>query len=407
MNLSELIKTAFEALKTNKSRTALTMLGVIIGVTSVILLVSIGNGLQTYITQQLESLGANTVMVVPGNMNFGSQEGGSERAGGGFPGAGVASSKFTFDHLNELKKEANLIKLIMAYTENNGTVKYKGNSRIVQIAGVGPEYLIARNTKVIKGVFFNSSQYNSAKKVVVLGKTVADKLFGEKNSIGEKVTIADQPYLVLGILEKKGSFGQIDMDNQVFVPTTTSMRVFDMQYIQTFWIQSESSNTVEQTKSEIKKILLKSLKEDDFSIVDTKSILDVITQIIGVLTIALGGIAAISLVVGGVGIMNIMLVSVTERTREIGLRKALGATPKTILNQFLIEASVLSVSGGILGIILGVGLSMLINHFFTTTVTLWSIILAFLVSAAIGIGFGVFPAYKAAKLNPIEALRYE
>jgi len=406
MSLSELIKTAFEALKTNKSRTVLTMLGVIIGVTSVILLVSIGNGLQTYITKQLESLGANTVMVVPGNVNFGSQKGGSG-GGGGFPGAGVSSSKFTFGLLNELKKEAFSIKLIMAYTENNGTVKYKGNTRIVQIAGVGPEYPIARNTKVNKGNFFNLTQYSSAKKVVVLGKTVNDKLFGEKESLGEKVLIADQPYLVLGVLEKKGSFGQIDMDNQVFIPTTTAMRVFDMQYIQTFWIQSQNANTVEQTKQEVKKILSKSLKEDDFSIVDTKSILDVITQIIGVLTIALGGIAAISLVVGGVGIMNIMLVSVTERTREIGLRKALGAKPNIILNQFLIEASVLSIGGGLIGIFLGILLSTLINHFFTTTITLWSILLAFFVSAAIGISFGVFPAYKAAKLNPIDALRFE
>jgi putative ABC transport system permease protein len=405
MNLTELIRTAFEALKTNKSRTVLTMLGVVIGVASVILLVSIGNGLQTYITKQLESLGANTVMVVPGNVNIGSEKGGN--SGGGFPGAGVSSSKFTFSHLNELKKEALTIKLIMAYTENNGTVKYRGIARIVQIAGVGPEYPIARNTQISQGNFFNLSQYSSAKKVVVLGKTVADKLFGEKTSVGEKVTIADQPYLVVGVMEKKGSFGQIDMDNQVFIPTTTAMRVFDMQYIQTFWVQSQNANTVEQTKQEIKRILLKSLKEDDFSIVDTKSILDVISQIIGVLTIALGGIAAISLVVGGVGIMNIMLVSVTERTREVGLRKAMGAKPKIILNQFLIEASVLSIGGGLIGIGLGILLSALINHFFATTITLWSIILAFLVSASIGIGFGVYPAYKAAKLNPIEALRYE
>lgn len=402
MDFLQIIEIALTALKTNKSRTILTMLGVIIGVTSVILLVSIGNGLQTYITNQLESLGGNSLFVVPGNMNFGSQEG-----RGGFPGAGMAASKFTFEHLNQLKKEAPSVKAVMAYTENNGTIKYKGNTRIVQVAGVGPEYLEARSTKIIEGSFFNQSQYNSAKKVVVLGKTVAEKLFGEKNPLGEKLTISDQPHLILGVLGKSGSFGQIDMDNQVFIPSTTAMREFNMEFIQSFWIQSQNAKTVEQTKQEIKKILGRSLKEDDFSIVDTKSILDVITKVIGVLTAALGGIAAISLIVGGVGIMNIMLVSVTERTREIGLRKAVGATPKIIMNQFLIEASVLSIGGGLIGIILGFILSAIVNNFFTTTVTLWSIILAFCVSAAIGMIFGVFPAYKAARLNPIDALRYE
>lgn len=396
MELLQIIETAITSLKTNKTRTILTMLGVIIGVSSVILLVSIGNGLQTYITSQLESLGANSLFVIPGNVGE-----------GGFPGAGVASSKFTFEHLNRLKKEAGSIKIIMPYIESNGTVKYKGNSRVVQIAGIGQEYLEMRDTKVIQGDFFNLSQYNSAKKVAVLGFTVAEKLFSGKNPVGEKITLANQPYLVLGVLEKKGSFGQIDLDNQVFIPATTSMREFNMEHIQSFWLQSQNKNTINQTKDEINKILSQSLKKDDFSLVDTKSILDVITRVIGVLTVALGGIAAISLVVGGVGIMNIMLVSVTERTREIGLRKAVGATPKIILNQFLVEATVLSLGGGLIGITLGILGSLTLSHFFTTTITLWSIFLAFFVSASIGIIFGVFPAYKAARLNPIEALRYE
>jgi putative ABC transport system permease protein len=197
------------------------------------------------------------------------------------------------------------------------------------------------------------------------------------------------------------------MDDQVFIPATTAMRQFDMEYIQSLWVQSQSSETVTETKEEIEKILLKTLDEDEFSVLDTKSILSVISSILSVLTAALGGIAAISLIVGGIGIMNIMLVSVTERTREVGLRKAVGATPQNILTQFLIEAVVLSLFGGLIGILLGIGGAFLVGRFFTTTVTPWAIGLAFGVSSLIGIIFGVAPAAKAARLNPIDALRYE
>jgi putative ABC transport system permease protein len=403
MNLPEAVKVAFEALRSNKTRSGLTMLGIIIGVTSVILLVSIGSGLQTYITKQLEGLGANALFVMPGELNIGA---GGE-SGGGVPGAGVANSKFTFDHVNDLQREAKTIKTVMAYIENNGTMRYKGKSHVTQVAGVGPEYESVRDQKVEFGSFFTPSQYNSAKKVAVLGKTVAEKLFGQEDPLGKKITISDQQYAVLGVLEEKGTFGGADMDDQVFIPATTAMRQFDLEYIQSLWIQSIDAESVPQTKAEIEKILLKTLDEDEFSVLDTKSILGVISNILGVLTLALSGIAAISLVVGGIGIMNIMLVSVTERTREVGLRKAVGATPQNILIQFLIEAVVLSFFGGTIGILLGVGGSLLIGRFFTTTVAPWAIVLAFGVSALVGIIFGVAPAAKAAKLNPIDALRYE
>lgn len=399
MDIIEVIRTSLRALRTNKTRTLLTMLGVIIGVTSVILLVSIGNGLQTYITTQLESLGADSLFVTPGNLQM--------EGGGGMQGAGMTTPKFTFEHVNQLKKEGETIKTVMAYMKNNATLKYKGKTHIPQVVGVGSEYPQIRNHKVIQGNFFNNSQYSSAKKVVVLGTTVVSKLFGLKNPVGEKITLSNQQYQVIGIMEEKGSLGGMDQDNQVYIPATTAMRQFDMQYIQSLWIQSKSTKLISQTKFETERILLKTLNKDDFSIVDTKSILNVMTSILGVLTTALGGIAAISLLVGGVGIMNIMFVSVTERTREIGLRKAMGATPNVIRKQFLIEAGVLSVGGGIIGIILGVLGSFLIGYFFVATVALWSIALAFIVSAGIGIAFGVFPAIKAARLNPIEALRYE
>ena len=403
MDLPETIKVALEALRINKTRSFLTMLGIIIGVTSVILLISIGTGLKTFITEQLEGLGADSLFVMPGEIHFEPGGGG----GGGIPGAGVAASKFTFDHISDLKREAKTIKAVMAYTENNGTMRYKGKSHITQVAGVGPNYQEVRDQKVVLGSFFTTSQYNSAKKVAILGKTVADDLFGEEEPVGKKITISDQRYAVLGILEEKGGFGGLDMDDQVFIPATTAMRQFDMEYIMSLWVQSQSSETIPQTKEEIEKILLKTLDDDEFSVLDTKSILGVISSVLTTLTAALSGIAAISLIVGGIGIMNIMLVSVTERTREIGLRKAVGATPQNILIQFLIEAVVLSFFGGLIGILLGMAGAFLIGRFFTTTVTPWSIALAFGVSSLVGVIFGVAPAYKASKLNPIDALRYE
>jgi len=402
MDFAEVIKVALEALRANKTRSGLTMLGIVIGVTSVILLVSIGSGLKTYITEQLESLGADSIYVFPGELGIG---GGEER--GGIPGAGVANSKFTFNHLKQIEREAKTVKAVMAYIENNGAMRYKGKSHITQVVGVGVDYPEIRSQKVVEGSFFSSSQYNSGKKVAVLGQTVVDELFGEENPIGKKFTISDQRYTILGILEEKGGFAGVDIDDQVFIPATTAMSQFDMENIMSFLVQSQDSDSIPETIEEVEAILLKSLDEDEFSVLDTESILSIISSILGVLTAALGGIAAISLIVGGIGIMNIMLVSVTERTREIGLRKAIGATPNNILVQFIIEAVVLSFVGGTIGILLGIGGAILIGRFFTTTVTPWSIALAFGVSSLIGVIFGVAPAYKASKLNPIDALRYE
>ncbi len=402
MDFAEIIKVALEALKANKTRSGLTMLGIVIGVTSVILLVSIGSGLRTYITDQLESLGADSIYVFPGEIGIGGEEG-----AGGIPGAGVANAKFTFNHLKQIEREAETVKAVMAYIENNGAMRYKGKSHTTQVVGVGIEYPEIRNQKVVEGNFFSSSQYNSGKRVAVLGQTVVDELFGEESPIGKKFTISDQRYTILGILEEKGGFAGVDIDDQVFIPATTAMNQFDMEYIMSFIVQSQDSDSIPETIEEVETILLKSLDDDEFSVLDTESILSIISSILGVLTAALGGIAAISLVVGGIGIMNIMLVSVTERTREIGLRKAIGATPKNILIQFVIESVVLSFVGGAVGILLGIGGAILIGRFFTTTITPWSIALAFGVSSLIGIIFGAAPAYKASKLNPIDALRYE
>ncbi len=401
--LLETFKLAIITLRANKLRSLLTMLGIIIGVTSVILLVSIGSGLKGYITGQLEGLGSNSLFVIPGNFEMAPGGGG----GGGTPGAGMTAPKFTLSHVRELQQKGTTFQAVMGYSENNGTVSYAGKSKTLQVAGVSYQYPEVRSQYPIQGTFFSNSQQEAGKKVIVLGKTVADDLFGEEDPTGKKVTLSDNKFTVLGVLEKKGAFGSVDMDNQVFIPFTTALTTFDADKVQSIWIQVKDSNQINQAKAEIKKILLRTLKQDDFSVLDTGSILSVISQILGVLTIALAGIAAISLIVGGIGIMNIMLVSVTERTKEIGLRKAVGATPKIILTQFLIESMVLSVSGGVIGIILGVGGSLALKSFIPTGVSLWSVLLAFSVSVIIGVIFGVMPAARAARLNPIQALRYE
>lgn len=400
--LLETFKLALITLRANKLRSLLTMLGIIIGVSSVILLISIGSGLQTYITGQLQGLGSNSLYVMPGNLDF--QGGGSS---GGTAGAGTGILKFTLNHYRELTQKGTTLQAVMGYSENNGTVSYAGRNKTTQVAGVGYQYPQVRDQYPIQGTFFNLSQQEAGKKVIVLGKTAADDLFGNEDPIGKKVTLVDNKFTVVGVLEEKGSFGGVDMDSQVFIPFTTAMTTFDVDKIQSFWIQAKDDVPIEQVKEEVKKILLRTLKEDDFSVLDTGSLISVIAQILGVLTIALAGIAAISLIVGGIGIMNIMLVSVTERTKEIGLRKAVGATPKIIMIQFLIESMVLSVTGGTVGIILGAAGSLAMRSFLPTTVSLWSVLLAFSVSMVIGVVFGVLPAGRAAKLNPIQALRYE
>lgn len=376
------------------------MLGVIIGVTSVILLVSIGTGLKSYVTGQLEDMGANTVFVMPGQIGVGDSQ-------SGFNGAGIAASKLTLDHVKNISRRAHTIKSVMGYTENNATMKYQNQTHTTQVAGVGVEYPQIRSHQVKKGSFFSLSHYNAGKRVALLGNTTAQELFNQQNPVNKRLTISGQHYLVLGVLEEKGAIGGIDQDDQVFIPLTTATRQFDMKNIHSIMIQSQSRDLASQTIREVEQILAQDLKDDEFSILDTKDLLNTISNILGVFTIALAGIASISLLVGGIGIMNIMLVSVTERTKEIGLRKAVGATPKAVLFQFLVEAIILSFFGGLIGIGLGFLGSVLASRFISTQVTLGTVFLAFGVSTLVGIVFGVAPAYKASKLDPIEALRYE
>ena len=396
--ISEITKLAVRSLFRNKSRSILTMLGIIIGVSAVILLVSIGQGLQSYITQQFELLGSNLVVVLPGKVG----------SGGALTGPNLAGSKLTLTDVDKLSRLGGAIQSVGAGIEMPSTISYLGKSKYTTTLGLTAEYQKMRNLTTSEGRMISDSDNRAGKNVVNIGPGLVDSLFGGINPIGKQVTVGGQKFQVVGVLSKIGSGGfGVDVNSFVVLPITTAQKLFGMKSVQSIGVKVTDKDTIPSAITQVKKELGKRLKEDDFSVVDSSSLVATINQILGVVTIALGGIAAISLIVGGVGIMNIMLVSVTERTREIGLRKAVGAKPRDILVQFLIESVTLSVAGGGLGVLIGFLGSLVINQFITTTVTFWSVALAFGVSAVIGIIFGVAPAARASKLNPIDALKYE
>ncbi|MDP3994945.1 MAG: ABC transporter permease [bacterium] len=400
MDLKEIFILALRSIKRNKTRSLLTALGIIIGVASVILLVSLGQGLQNYITGQFEDLGTNLVVVLPGKVSL---ESGFSQGPPNFAG-----SKLTIEQTDEISRLGGAIDQAGAAIELPAAVKYKGKSKYTTVAGVSANYGKIRNLKVSTGRGISGADITLSRKVALLGTGISENLFGKGNAVGKDVTIGEEKFSVVGVLEKLGSGGVgFDVDNFVAIPITSGLRLFGMENVMTITIKATSKESVPQAILQTKKYLSRQLKKDDYSVVDQSNLLSTITQILGVLTTALGGIAAISLVVGGVGIMNIMLVSVTERTREIGLRKAVGAKPKDILTQFLIEAVVLSLFGGIIGIIIGIGGAQVINKFFPAAVSFWSVMLSFGVSALVGVLFGVAPAIRASRLNPIDALRYE
>jgi putative ABC transport system permease protein len=398
--IAEVTKLAFRSLLRNKSRSILTMLGIIIGVSAVILLVSIGQGLQNYITQQFEALGSNLIVVLPGKV------GGSS---GLSSAPNIAGSKLTLEDVNKLIRLGGPIESVGAGIEMPSSVSYQGKTTYTTVGGLTAEYQKMRNLVTSTGRQISDSDNSSSRPVADIGTTVVDKIFGGANPIGKKITIGGQKFEVVGILSKIGSGGGlgVDTNNFVFIPLTTSQNLFGIKGVQAIGVKVRDKEEIPLATTMINKELGKRLKTDDFSVVDSSSLLSTINQILAVVTFALGSIAGISLVVGGVGIMNIMLVSVTERTREIGLRKAVGAKPQDILVQFIIESVTLSVVGGGIGVLIGFLGSLVINQFVATTVTFWSVALAFGVSAAIGIIFGVAPAARASRLNPIDALKYE
>lgn len=395
MDTGELFKLALSSLRANKLRSALTTLGIIIGVFSVILLVSLGNGLQTYITGQIAGLGSNIIFVVPGKI-------------GGSQGPGEGVNKLTIANVKYFEERMDDIALISPMVSKITTVKYLNNSnQDTNIWGVSADFPDIISTEIVQGTFFTNTQERNGSKVAVIGQTVKKNLFPNTNPVGKKITLSGARYTVIGVAASKGSSLGQDQDNVVVIPFTAAQKLFSIDLANAIYISATSPELVELVQKRAKEVLLTRLEEDDFTIMTQEQTLETVNNITSVLTAALGGIAAISLIVGGIGVMNIMLVSVTERTKEIGLRKALGAKRKDILLQFLLEAVMLSLLGGIIGILLGLAASAIIASFFFATVTPWSVFLAFGFSMAVGIIFGITPAYRASRLSPIEALRYE
>lgn len=392
----ETTQSAFTAILANRMRSFLTILGIVIGVTSVILLISLVTGLKTYITNQIQGLGANLLIVIPG------------RIGGARSPGGVQANRLVYTDAVNLRKSLGSDVEVSAAIQRNATLKF-GNKidRGAAVFGVEATYPKVISLTLTQGRFFNQAEQQSSRKVAVIGESVKNNLFGEGKSIGQTIDVAGLKYAVIGILGPRGAIFGIDLDNSIYIPFSSAQRQFGIDRLNTIYISAKTADSVKDMQNKAANLLKKRLSEDEFTVQTQEQTLSTISQITGVLTAALGGIAAISLIVGGIGIMNIMLVSVTERTREIGLRKAVGARPADIRNQFLIEAVTLSGLGGIIGIVLGIGISLIIGRFFTTTVPLWSVALAFGFSMLVGVIFGVAPAIRAAKLDPITALRYE
>jgi putative ABC transport system permease protein len=398
LDFLEIFRVSFLALKTNKIRSVLTTLGIVIGVASVILLISIGTGLQNYVTEQFQSLGSNVIYVMPGKIKF-------SQGGGGY---GIVN-KLEFSDVKKIGKLGNPIMAASMHFEKSIGIKFKTKEEDVEINGVDEYQQLVLNQTQSEGKWFSRFQISTAKKVTIVGRTVIKNLKINGTAIGKKIYIGDGLYTVIGILKSSGGgIGGADPDNRILVPSSTYIKYFGAKNPTMIAVKFSSTGKSEDAQKLIKNYYYKkNLTDDDFTVFDQKELLNTITQFLGVITVALGGIAAISLLVGGIGIMNIMLVSVTERTKEIGLRKAVGATPNNILVQFLIEAIVLSLVGGCLGIALGSAGSLLLSFAIKTSVSLDSVLLAFGVSSFVGIFFGVAPAIKASKLSPIEALRYE
>ncbi|MBD3250420.1 MAG: FtsX-like permease family protein [Candidatus Pacebacteria bacterium] len=405
MNLINTFRVSFKAILTNKVRSFLTMLGVIIGVSSVVLLISIGRGLEAFITQQFEELGSNNIFISPGSV-FGEDGGFSS-----FQEQGLAAMNLSFklEDVQEIKKMRQYVDKLTYYNAQSDEISFLDETKNTTILGTNANYNQVLITDLDKGRFFNQSEADSGEKVAVIGFKIYEELFGEIDPIGKKIKIGSTNFEVVGVAEQKGggSLGGPSFDTYAYIPFETLSRLYDTDKIMDMAVKARPEAEIEDAIAALENNMLKRYEDDEFSVYDQSELLSVINDILGMLTVALGGIAAISLVVGGIGIMNIMLVSVTERTKEIGLRKALGATPNQILLQFLIEAALLSILGGLIGLGLAFLGSLALQNYFPAKVTWDAVILAFGVSTIVGLVFGAAPARRASKLSPIEALRYE
>ena len=402
----ESVLIAFEGLKANKLRAILTMLGIIIGVGAVVAMVSLGLGVQQKVQNSIAGLGSNLLIVTPG----------SNSPSGGVRLAAGSNITLTKQDGKAISQQISGVNAVAPAVSQQFQIIYGNQNWKTSVQGTTPEFLAIRNFEVASGTFFSTSDEDTRARVAVIGETVATNLFGGGSPVGQTIRIGQAPFRVIGVLGSKGqsSMGS-DQDDVVIVPLTTAQeRLMGISYVHNINIQVENDEIMDKVQEDVATLLrsrhhLAQNTTDDFTVRNLTSLMTTMKETTGTLTLFLGSVAAISLLVGGIGIMNIMLVSVTERTREIGIRKALGATYKNILLQFIIEAVVIGVTGGLLGIFLGVVGARIVSLVvgWNTVISYIAIFGAFTISVMIGLFFGIYPARKAALLDPIDALRYE
>jgi putative ABC transport system permease protein len=394
MRLAEAARVAWEALRANKLRSGLTMLGVVIGVMSVVLLVAIGTGARNEVTSAVGSLGSNILFVAPGTLEFGTAPSVSRLR--------LEDVRRVGDALGDPRR--------VATTVASGEVVMVGTRRTnVNVQGTNETIPLVFDRSLARGGFFTASDVETRRRVAVLGADPADALFPGRDPVGKSITVGGVRFRVVGVLTRVGTAFGVSRDAEVFVPVTAAQRLFGISRVDGIAVKAPSTGQIDEERRIIREVVASAHPEQEYEVLTQEDILGVVGRILGILTLVLASIAGISLLVGGVGVMNIMLVSVSERTREIGLRKAVGARTRDVLRQFLLEAVALTVSGGIVGILLGVVAALLVGRFspVPAAITGWSVALAFGVSVAVGVFFGVYPARRAARMQPIAALRYE